>query len=233
MMRRNEIGISGGGLFSGFALGLLAMYLLDPAQGRSRRARLRDKLVRTGHLGEQLARITQRDVRNRTRGLVSELRARAQGETVDDEIVTERVRSKIGRLVSHPHAIHIEAHDGNIILRGDIIAAEVASLIVRVRGVRGVRGVENQLTPHEQSFGVPALQGGHPTATHPHVWTPAQRLLATLSGTALIGRALHDRGPLGIALGGVGASVLLRGLTNLPVHQWVTRIGEAPRRAAG
>jgi osmotically-inducible protein OsmY len=69
------------------------------------------------------------------------------------------VRSKIGRVVSHPGAIEIAADQGSVTLRGPILAGEVDGLLSCVSSVKGVKGVENLLEAHEQAGGVPGLQG--------------------------------------------------------------------------
>jgi hypothetical protein len=50
-------------LLTGAAAGALAMYLLDPAQGRLRRAALRDRIWRAEHRLTQRAKGTTREIR--------------------------------------------------------------------------------------------------------------------------------------------------------------------------
>jgi len=63
------------GLATGFALGALAMFILDPEQGRRRRALVRDKAVHYGHEVSDLASGASKDLRNRARGVVAETRS--------------------------------------------------------------------------------------------------------------------------------------------------------------
>jgi uncharacterized membrane protein len=75
--------------------GATAMYLLDPARGRRRRAGLRDTVVHTGHVVDDAVGVVGRDVRNRSRGRLARLRARL-GRRPDDRELGERIRSGLG-----------------------------------------------------------------------------------------------------------------------------------------
>ena len=61
------------------------------------------------------------------------------------------MRSRIGRVVSHPHAIRVTARAGRVTLRGPILAEEVDELLACVSAVQGVTGVENWLEVHERA----------------------------------------------------------------------------------
>ena len=50
------------------------MYLFDPVVGRRRRARAKDQGVHLLHQTSDAAEVTQRDLRNRAKGLVAEAR---------------------------------------------------------------------------------------------------------------------------------------------------------------
>ena len=76
-------------------------------------------------------------------------------ETSDDKLV-ERVRSKMGRYVSHPRAIEVMAQDGCVCLRGPILTHEAKGLLNAVRSVRGVRELDIQLEPHNTAETIPA-----------------------------------------------------------------------------
>ena len=77
-----------------------------------------------------------------------------------NDVLEARVRSKLGRVVSHPKALEVKAVDGLIILSGPILAAEVHPLLDAIIHVRGVKNIENYLEEHEQAGDIPALQGG-------------------------------------------------------------------------
>lgn len=154
MNKRDQLALLGG-----VGLGAGLMYLLDPVGGGRRRALARDKAVHGYKVGSQFLRKASIDVSNRSRGLAAQINSRLHPDEVDDLVLGERVRSKIGRCLTHPSALHVEAQDGRIILSGAILSSEVYELLVKVHKVRGVRGVENRLEVHESPENIPALQG--------------------------------------------------------------------------
>jgi hypothetical protein len=199
------------------------MYLCDPARGRVRRSHLRDQLDHLERASMEAISATRCDVRNRARGLYAELSGRLHDEPADDDVLADRVRAKIGRWVSHPHAIEVHAHNGTVMLAGPILAHEIAPLIGRVRAVRGVRHVENSLDPHQHAD-ITSLTGGRPAREPLDLpWSPPVRAAATLGGVSLLGRALFVRGPLSLGLGGLGLLLAARAITNEAPHRWLKR----------
>lgn len=212
-----------GKLIGSLLLGAGAMYLLDPDRGNWRRALARDKGIRMSRkLGEGFA-VTARDLRNRSTGAAAELKARFRRDVADDEVVEERVRAELGRVVSHPGSISVTVLDGRVILSGAVPGDEVDHLLEAVGGVRGVREVENQLDVREDPSRAPGLQGGRRRQRRPELlqdnWAPATRaVVATLAGSALLG-GLRMRGPVGGALSAVAAGVLTRAAVNQPLRR--------------
>jgi uncharacterized membrane protein len=212
-------------LITGMILGAGTMYLLDPDRGSRRRSLLRDQGVHARHkFGEGLA-ATARDARNRSRGAVAELRSRLGKEQPGDEILHERVRSAIGRVVTHPSAITVIVDQGRITLAGHVLADEVDDLFNQVKRVRGVEEVENELEMHRTSNGVPALQGsGRPRQQRPELlqenWSPTTRVLAGALGATLALQGSR-KGVAGSVLGAIGLGLLARAVTNLPAGRLV------------
>jgi hypothetical protein len=174
------------------AAGAGLMYLLDPDGGRRRRARMRDRLVSAAHRTGHAVDSTSRDVGNRARGVVAELRGRLASGPVDDDVLRERVRARIGSVVGHASAIEVGVVDGAVTLRGPVLADEVDRLVRRVRGVPGVREAINQLDVHDEPGGVPGLQGRPRAPRRGEVrellqarWTPRAPLVAALAGAAM------------------------------------------------
>jgi uncharacterized membrane protein len=199
-------------------LGAGLMYLFDPDRGRRRRALLRDKAVHVWHEVGQALDKTARDVANRTRGLIAETESLFHEERVSDEVLVARIRSKLGRVVSHPHAIRVHAQDGRVTLEGPILAHEVERLLDQVSAVRGVKGVENRLEIHEKRD-IPALQGGRARSGQRFAllqenWSPTARLVAGLVGGAAAFYGLRRNGASGPAMGLVGLGLLARAVTN-------------------
>src|SRR5947209_6973026 len=114
---------------AGAGLGAGLMYLLDPQGGRRRRALARDKAASALNKGGDAVKKTSRDLGNRTRGLVSQVGSRLrQGEDVqvDDKVLCNRVRSKLGHAISHASALEVTAEDGRVTLAGPVLALAAA-----------------------------------------------------------------------------------------------------------
>jgi hypothetical protein len=184
---------------NGILLGAGLMYLLDPDKGRRRRSVLRDRFSHSlRELGGGLD-TSVRDLRHRGYGVLAETRSRFRSAKADDTVIEARVRSRIGRIVSHPGSIRVLCEDGIVTLGGPILADEVDTLHSTVRSVPGVRGVVDQLEVHRSSTDVPGLQGlGHRPGELPDVlqqnWAPATRLLMTVTGGILTMYGLRQRG---------------------------------------
>lgn len=126
-------------------IGAGIMYLLDPDRGRRRRALVRDKSIHVSHKLSAGVAAAARDLRNRSTGAAAELKARFRRDLVGDEVIEERVRSELGRLVVHPASVSVTVYDGRVILSGRVFGGEVPDLVTGVGQLRGVREVENQL----------------------------------------------------------------------------------------
>ena len=227
-----------GKLITGVVVGAGAMYLLDPDRGARRRSLLRDRGVHAGHkLGDGLA-ATARDARNRTRGTAAALRSRFRTEEAGEEVLHERVRSAIGRVVSHPGAITVVVTGDRITLTGQVLADQVDALIQTVARVRGVTEVRNELEIHESAAGVPSLQGpaARPRGERPDIlqdnWAPATRLLAGVAGGVLLAQGIRSRGIVGRSLSAVGIGLLTRAVSNTSPMQLVN-LGAARGRGIG
>lgn len=209
----------------GAALGAVAMYLSDPDRGKRRRALARDKMqsmmAKTGGAID----VTSRDLGNRMHGMRAEANRWLFGrrQASDDQLVTERVRSKLGRAVSHSHAIRVTVHDGHVTLTGPILADEKSTLLSVVRAVPGVLSVDDALEVHDLPD-IPALQGeGKRRQLRPvflqENWPPALRAVAAVGGGALSLYGLRQRSAASIALTTLGVGLIARGMVNMPLKR--------------
>jgi hyperosmotically inducible protein len=132
-----------------FAAGALVMYYLDPAQGRRRRAVVRDRGMSVRHGIEDFARTRSRHAAHRMQGVAARARAHLSPEPVEDAQLRERIRSKLGRVVEHSSAVEVEVHDGQVILSGIASAEEIDTLLAMVTAMLGVSGVESRLRVEE------------------------------------------------------------------------------------
>jgi hypothetical protein len=173
-------------VLAGAGLGAAVAFMFDPAGGGRRRALVRDKAVRATRLTREGFDATARDIAHRAQGIAAASRGRLSADQPSDGVLIERVRAKLGRACSHPRAIDVEARDGEITLRGPILAEEVSDLLAVTAAVRGVRSVVNELEPHENSAGIPSLQGegrvaGSTLDLLQSNWAPATRAMVAAS----------------------------------------------------
>ena len=209
---------------AGLGLGTGLMFLLDPDRGRRRRALLRDKGIWAARKTGECWDATTRDLSNRTQGIVSELQSRFSSGPVDDAVLVDRVRSKLGRAVSHPSAVQVTAQNGTVTLAGPILMEEVPELLACVNSVHGVNDVVNDLEAHETAGNHPALQGGRERQGSrfeffQENWSPAARLVAGAAGATLAAYGGVRRDALGAGLGAAGLLLLTRGITNTGFKQ--------------
>ena len=152
MRGRSLLGIAGA-----LAAGAFATFFLDPDQGRRRRAIARDRLSSGLRPAADSSPALAHGLRNRTTGLVAGARRRLSPAPVSDDVLAERVRARMGHIVSHS-SIDVQAVQGEVTLRGPVLDTEIEGLLRAVRAVPGVHGVVNQLEPHPRPGNIPGLQ---------------------------------------------------------------------------
>jgi hypothetical protein len=168
---------------AGVGLGASLTFVLDPDRGARRRALVRDKVARavreTGRsFGERAL-----DLKQRARGMAATLRPSQAPDSVSPELLTARVRAKLGRVVSHPRSIEVEVTDGVVRLAGPILTSERWPLLSAVASVPGVVRVDDQLEAHDEPGAIPGLQGNSRKARQQPAW-------AITAGLAAVGLAL-------------------------------------------
>ncbi len=208
----------------GFVLGVAAARFLDPRAGARRRAEVVQKSVHAAHKAADAAGKSSRDLRNRSRGLWHAIFA-PEGP-VDDAVLVERVRSRLGRVCSHPGALEVSAAGGCVVLRGPVLASEYNQIVEAAACVGGVMALTEELELHKQPDDVPALQGGtrHPLP-RPELlqenWAPGIRVLMGAASAGLIGLGAARRDLPGSVIAGCGVLLLARSATNLPVRRLI------------
>ena len=218
-------------LAGGAALGALTMFVFDPDKGRRRRALFRDQARRSLAHAAHVVQVSTRDLGHRARGLRATARhLLARNRATDDLVLIERVRAKMGRVVSHPHAIQIGARDGRVTLSGPILPGEATPLLEAVRSVWGVSSIEDHLIVFDRPESIPSLQGGvrrnGSEIARREGW-PTWRIAAVLGGGVLAIFALQSRGAARIALAMAGAGLATRGAANVPL----SRLTQPKRRS--
>ena len=205
----------------GLSLGARLMYMLDPDHGRRRRAMARDRAIWLAHQAELTIDRGVRDLFNRVQGAADDTFSLLAPQPVSDQVLRERVRSRLGRATSHPHAVEVEVQNGCVTLKGPVLDDEVRRVLWAVRAVPGVKHVENRLEAHRRAD-VPDLQGGSPPPLPElmqEAWAPATRALVGTAGGVLLAYGAWRRGWKGAVAGSLGLNLLGRALSNLgPRH---------------
>ncbi len=153
---------------AGIAVGALAMYIADPAEGRRRRALLQDKMSSYSQRTQELMGSTMRDARNRLTGLQAEARrliSTRQAKPIDNHVLEARVRSRIARALPQLDELRIAADEGMVTLTGNVPIDEEATLLELVEGIPGVEAVRygGQLREDESDGGIASLFSGRST----------------------------------------------------------------------
>ena len=138
-------------LVGGVGLGAALMYIFDPDRGNRRRALIRDKVVAAGNKANDAAGKLGRDLSNRATGLAAETKSLFQHEEVSDDVLVDRVRSRLGRIPGSISGCDVQATRGVVTLRGQIGGADVAKVLRAVRFVRGVKSVINHLAVNQEA----------------------------------------------------------------------------------
>ena len=198
----------------GVGAGLTATYFLNSNRGGQRRALIGDKLSSAANRLPSAMSGAATDISNRARGMWAGATNLFTSDNPSDQVLEARVRSKMGRVVSHPSSIHVMARDGRVTLDGVILAHEVPALLASVEKVRGVQDVENNLQVHQSPGGVPGLQGGgsqreqqqqqQQWGSTQENWSPAARIGA---------------GALGLGLSAIGATMIARSFASTGTGQ--------------
>lgn len=211
-------------------LGAALMYLFDPNNGRRRRALLRDQTTSLARRTREASNALACDLQNRASGLSARW-THTGDEIVDDATLEARIRSKLGRVSTHPGAIAVQTFNGVATLTGPVLAAEHRAVVRAVERVPGVREVIDQVSVHEEADSVPGLQGEGSlprNSLFAGEWSPTARLAAVGSGAALIAYGMQQRSLTGGLAASIGAGLLSRGLAGLDLP---SRVSEAFERA--
>lgn len=210
---------------SGAGAGAVFMYLYDPISGRHRLRVARGKLEHAKvALGHEVGKAS-RDLGHRGKGILARAAMqlwrliRTPAPNVDR--LHARIRSELGRCVSHPRAVQVSSSDGHVILTGQVLEHEAAPLLCRIMKVRGVVDVEDRLQRYTTADRVPALQGEGPVSRPVDTWSPAMRLFAGSLGAYYLVKGIRRGGFTGSLMKVAGGTVLSRAVLNMPVRRIV------------
>ena len=172
-----------GAFLSGAAIGAGVMYLADPL-GKRRRAIARDAALHGARVIGRAANIGGRDMAHRLKGVLAEAKGMLKHEPVDDEILTDRVRTEVGRFSSHPN-VEVIVENGCVTLLGPVVDREEQSVLNAAQSVRGVCGVVNRMKPYTPSEKMATqISREHQLDIMQNHWAPATRILIGTIGIA-------------------------------------------------
>jgi len=132
-------------MLAGIGLGAMAMYFWDPDRGRARRAQKQGRIAGKVRSGGQSLRSAGSAIGDRARGLTAEMRGRLSDEVVTDRQLAERVRAELGHHAGSLSHLEVEAHGGEVTLRGRASGISPDKVVRVVEHVRGVETVRDEL----------------------------------------------------------------------------------------
>jgi hypothetical protein len=152
--------------------------------------------------------------------------------TRDDLQLIERVRARIGRAVSNPHAIQVGASEGRVTLSGPVLASEAEELVETARHTPGVWSVEDHLAVHREPGSIPSLQGTPRPRDRGSPFLdangPVMRAATIGAGLALAAVGATRGSLAGLALAGIGAAIAATG-ARFPHPEGRVQAAETPR----
>ena len=191
------------------AAGAAAFYFLNGEEGKRRRAAFSKKAGRlTTSLADGAAKIAT-DVQHRLQGKALEAFHGLHRDQPSDRVLEQRIRSRMGRIVAHPHGIHVVSDAGTITLWGVAAENEIRRLIAAVESMPGVSEVLNHLEPHETKEPETQELSSMKQARHEARlnWSPAARVCAGTAGAALAVYGWKRKDRLGLSLSLLGAGL--------------------------
>jgi hypothetical protein len=133
-------------------IGAAGMYFFDPKMGHRRRAMARDQVRHYRREASKRMAALSRDLTSRTKGLIHQASLLVIPEFLQrspvqpsDETLKARALSRVGRVPHHePRTFDIQAHDGCIMVTGEIDDGDYQRLYRALRKIPGVKKVERK-----------------------------------------------------------------------------------------
>jgi len=212
------------------AVGAAALYFLDRERGKARRAAFSRK---AGHLTATLAGSASRyasDVQHRLKGIAHEAWNYPLRRPPDDRVLEERIRSRMGRIVAHPHRIHVASEGGTVTLWGAAAESEVRKLVRAVETMPGVVEILNHLERSEAAEPV-AQDANFLKQAHQETllqWSPAARLVAGVAGAGIAVYGWKRKDRLGVSLSFLGAGLAAASTMKRNLHSVLAFSEDSP-----
>ena len=207
-------------ILGGIAGATAAAYFLDCQHGSERRARFARNAERLASAAVDGVSLGFKDTGHRLLGRARQAWLLTHRDQVDDRVLAERIRSRMGRILTHPHKIQVVCDKGVVTLWGEAPQDEVCDLTQAVAGIAGVKEVLDHIEIHESAVEpVPEedalLKARHAVRLN---WSPWQRLLASVAGAAIAVYGWRRKDKLGSALSVVGTGMATQAWMKQSVH---------------
>lgn len=221
---------------TGVALAAGTVYLFDPKKGKSRRAQISEQCKSaarrisdgTHHLGDEIS--------ERYYGASTRVSSWFDTRARTDRGLARRVRIDLWRALDKSSGIGVIAHDGTVILHGEVLPHQHKHVLQVVSAVEGVVGIADHLTeiggdkssrPRARiQEGFSRVQRGFTRARDSVMqehWSPTTRVCSGTLGLALLRWGATHRTLVGGIGALTGAVLLVRSSTNMPLQRLVKR----------
>jgi len=147
----------------------------------------------------------------------------------DDRVLEERIRSRMGRIVTHAHRIHVASANGVVTLWGTATAGEIRKLIHAVEAMAGVTEVLNHIEPQEAQTAAAELNALQQARYEISLsWSPATRMIAGTAGAAAAAYGWKRKDRLGLSLSLLGAGLAVASTLKRNVHSMLAFSDDSP-----
>lgn len=157
-LRRARVGV-GASFLVGAAVGSALMYFLDPRSGAYRRSLARDRISSSSRSAASTTGKRFRHLRNQIGGLVVASTEWLRSPATDsDRKIADRIRTRLGRVTHHMHAVAVEVHNGEVLLSGRLPDDEALRVVAETKEIQGVKGVKDEIKRYSQEQPGPSEQ---------------------------------------------------------------------------
>jgi uncharacterized membrane protein len=194
----------------GVGLGIgAAAYFADPTRGPQRRAALAKG---AGRLWERAAGEVKKslvDAQHHLTGMSARLSSSLRAEDPPEQVLEARIRSRMGRVLSHPRKVHVVCDHGLVTLWGTVPENEIYELLRTVKAVPGVKEIQEHLDTYEEEVQRHDLDAlNHARKETRLNWSPARRMLVGSAGAALALYGLKRKEAVGTTAAVMGAGLI-------------------------
>jgi len=214
---------------AGVALAVPLVYLLDPDNGRQRRTTLGSQCKRAAGQIKDRSQSVREQVGSQYQSTYTRVRSWLDARKRSDEMLARSVRMELFRAFPRSPGIGVVAHDGKVILHGEVLAMEHDRVLQVVRATPGVVSVADHLAQvtefAPQKIGPRLRQGfviARDSLAEPH-WSTPTRVCSGTAGVVLLRWGSQHRSAYGGLAALAGVALIARSVLNTPLRRLGTR----------